>query len=178
MKKVLVVLIYITAPLLVSSQTADKIESLGLDNLHRIDSGVYRSEQPKSEQFKVLGEYGIKEVISLRYWNSNKKYYNDNKDIVFHRVRMNAHNINDYDVVKALKIIKNRKGPILIHCQHGSDRTGAIVAMYRIVFQNWSKEEAIKELKSEKYGFHKVYLNVPLYIENADIDLLRKQLQD
>jgi protein tyrosine/serine phosphatase len=123
----------------------------------------------------AVEKYGIKEILNLRYWNSDKKYVRG-LNLTAHRVRMNAHDANDYDVVTALAIIKNRKGPILIHCHHGSDRTGLIVAMYMIVFRNKTKQEAVEEMINGGFGFHKIYLNIAKYIENADIDRIRKYL--
>ena len=49
---------------------------------------------------------------------------------------MNAGKVSQEQLIDALRIIKNRKGPVLLHCWHGSDRTGATVAAYRIVFNN------------------------------------------
>ena len=37
-----------------------------LTNLYKIDSGVYRSEQPSHEDFKALEKYGIGEALNLR----------------------------------------------------------------------------------------------------------------
>lgn len=89
---------------------------------------------------------------------------------------MNAHHINDHDVVLALKAIQNRKGKLVFHCRHGSDRTGAIAAMYRLVFQNWSKAEAISELMNGGYGFHHIYSNIPNYIQQVDVEKIRNGL--
>ena len=47
----------------------------------------------------------------------------------------------------------SHEGPVLVHCKHGADRTGCIVALYRIVFQSWSKEAAIDEMHNGGYGF-------------------------
>lgn len=172
------VLVYIiTCPLFGLCQLAEKIDGLGLSNMYRVDNGIYRSEQPKTAQFKAVEKYGIAEILNLRQWHSDKKF-TKNTNLVLHRVRMNAHDINDYDVVMALKTIKNRKGAILIHCRHGSDRTGTIVAMYRIIFQNWSKEQAIEELKNECFGFHEVYINIPKYITNVDIDDIKLRIEN
>ncbi|MDR1898165.1 MAG: dual specificity protein phosphatase family protein [Prevotellaceae bacterium] len=156
--------------------TAVKINGLGLDNLYKVDEGVYRSEQPESEEFKLLENYGIGEILNLRHWHSDKRHVGNTR-LILHRVRMSAHNISDYDVVKALRIIKNRRHPVLIHCHHGSDRTGTIVAMYRIVFQNRSKESAIEELKDARFGFHTIYTNIPNYIKNVDVEKIKKQLE-
>ena len=52
--------------------------------------------------------------------------------------------------------IRRASGPVLVHCLHGSDRTGTIVAMYRIVEQGWTREAAIAEMTGGGYGYHAV----------------------
>ncbi len=155
------------------SQTAVKIDGLGLDNLYQIDEGVFRSEQPDKLDFTRLEKTGIVEVLNLRLWHSDEK---KTDKIILHRVPMRAGNIKENDVVQALKIIKNRRGNILVHCKHGSDRTGLIVAMYRIVFQNYTKEQAIKEMTEGGFGFHKIYTNIVEYIRQADVEKIKKQI--
>jgi protein tyrosine/serine phosphatase len=143
--------------------------------MYKVDDGVYRSEQPDKEQFRALEKYGIKEILNLRYWHSDNRHAKGT-NLTMHRIKMNAHNANDFDVVSALRIIKNRKDPILIHCHHGSDRTGLIVAMYRITFHNISKEDAINEMVNGGFGFHEIYDNILRYINNVNVDNIRKQL--
>jgi protein tyrosine/serine phosphatase len=159
----------------VFSQSAVKINDCGLANLYKVDEGVYRSEQPDKKQFQALEKYGIKEILNLRYWHSDKRHAKAT-NLTLHRVKMNAHNANDFDVVSALRIIKNRKGPILIHCHHGSDRTGLVIAMYRLVFLNETKENVIDEMINGGFGFHEIYDNIPRYINNVNVNNIRKQL--
>jgi len=64
----------------------------------------------------------------------------------------------------------------LIHCKHGADRTGLIVAMYRIVFQNWTKEQAIDEMTQGDFGFHQIYSNIIDFIRNVDVENIKKQI--
>ena len=154
---------------------AQPVNQLNLDNVYKIDEGVYRAEQPGDKEFKELEKFGIKEVLNLRYWHSDNKEA-AGTDLILHHVRMNAHDINNKDIINALRIIKNRKGPIVYHCKHGSDRTGVITAMYRIIFQNWTKEDAINEMKSGGYGFHRIYFNIPSYIQNVNIEALKKEI--
>ena len=125
-----------------------------LTNLYKIDSGVYRSEQPSHEDFKALEKYGIGEALNLR----------------------KAHSINEEQLIEALRIIKNRKAPIVIHCHHGSDRTGAVCALYRVVFQNVSKEDAIHEMTEGGFGFHRIYKNIIRRIKEADIEQIRRKV--
>jgi protein tyrosine phosphatase (PTP) superfamily phosphohydrolase (DUF442 family) len=51
-----------------------------------------------------------------------------------------------------LETITNSPTPVLIHCQHGEDRTGLVVAAYRVRINGWSKESAMAEAR--KYGYH------------------------
>lgn len=179
MKRFLLLLVFCLSALFAAwgqSFTAEKITlpNSTLHNFYRIDSNVYRSEQPTAADFKALEKYGIREVLNLRNWHSDKDA--EGTDLVLHRVKTNAYIINERDFIKALRIIHNRKGPIVFHCLHGSDRTGAICAMYRIVFQGVSKEDAIRELKEGGYGFHPVFINIIPAIRNADIDYIRSEV--
>lgn len=159
------------------NMTAEKIAVPGskLDNLYKIDSGVYRSEQPSDTDFKVLEKYGIREVLNLRNRHSDDDEAAETK-IKLHRLKMKAHSVNEEQLIKALRIIRNRKGPIVFHCHHGSDRTGAVCAMYRIVFQGVSKQKAIQEMTEGGFGFHRIYKNIIRTIEKADIERIKREV--
>jgi len=144
-------------------------------NLYQLDENVYRSAQPTRKGFQELQARGIRNVLSLRDHHSDEEEAQDTV-ISLYRVKMEAGDITDEKVIEALRIIKKAEGPILIHCWHGSDRTGLISALYRIVFQDWSKKDAIDELTRGGYGYHSVYSNIPGYIEKADIEGIRKQV--
>jgi protein tyrosine/serine phosphatase len=42
--------------------------------------------------------------------------------------------------------------PVLIHCRAGLHRTGVLAAVYRMEYQGWGREEAIRELKADGFG--------------------------
>ena len=144
---------------------ADKIilSDSDLTNLYQIDSGVYRSEQPSKEGFKALEKYGIGEVLNLR-----NRHSDDDE----------AKGTSEKQLIQALRIIKNRKAPIVFHCHHGSDRTGAVCAFYRIIFQNVSKEDAIHEMTEGGYGFHRIYKNIIRRIKEANVEQIRKEVME
>jgi len=146
-----------------------------LTNLYKIDSGVYRSEQPSKDDFKALEKYGIGEILNLRNRHSDDDEA-AGTTVKLYRVKTKAHSINEKQLIEALRIIKNRKTPIVIHCHHGSDRTGAVCALYRVVFQNVSKEDAIHEMTKGGFGFHRIYKNIIRRIEEADVERIRKEL--
>lgn len=154
---------------------AKPVTGTHLRNFHQLDKKVYRSAQPDSKGFKDLLPLGITTVLSFRTYRSDVNSARGT-GLKLYRIKMEAGDIQTGHVVQALKIIKDAPGPILIHCWHGADRTGLISAMYRIVFQGWSKEEAIDELVSGGYGYHALYRNILEYIAQADIEAIKKQV--
>lgn len=159
------------------SFNAEKITIPGseLVNLFQIDSGIYRSEQPSAVDFKALEKYGICEVLNLRNRHSDDDEAAGTK-LKLHRLKMKAHSLSEDQLISALRIIHNRKGPLVFHCHHGSDRTGAVCAMYRIVFQGVSKQKAIKEMTEGGFGFHRIYKNIIRRIEKADIERIKREV--
>ena len=90
---------------------------------------------------------------------------------------VNAGMMKQADLVRALKIIKEAPRPLLIHCLHGSDRTGTVVAAYRIVFQGWTPEQAVTEMEHPRYGMHKFfYPNLSTLIKRADWAKIRQEV--
>ncbi|MEN8190310.1 MAG: hypothetical protein ABFS19_10720 [Thermodesulfobacteriota bacterium] len=69
-------------------------------------------------------------------------------------------------------MISSRKGSILVHCWYGSDRTGVTIAAYRIIFNNWSKSEALDEMINGGYGYHeKIFPGLVQLVENLDVKI-------
>jgi hypothetical protein len=68
---------------------------------------------------------------------------------------------------------QTENGPFLIHCQHGADRTGLMSAMYRILEQGWTPEDALKELIDGGYGYHSMWKNIVRYVRSATSRKLR-----
>lgn len=123
------------------SQEAKNYQNIKLDNFYKVDEGVYRSGQPTAKDFKALEAIGVTEILNLRRYHSDNKPARDT-DLKLHWVKMRAGGLTEEHLLKALRVIRDRKGDILIHCHHGSDRTGAVVAMYRILYQGWTKKRS------------------------------------
>jgi tyrosine-protein phosphatase SIW14 len=155
---------------------AKPIIGMNLENIYLVDKGIYRSEQPKKEDISDLMSLGIKEVLNLREFHSDKDGISD-QNFLLHRIKINTSSISEEQIITALRIIKNRKGPILIHCWHGSDRTGVTIAAYRIIFNNWSKAQAVDEMTNGGYGYHaKIYAELIEFVENLDINNIKQAL--
>lgn len=146
-----------------------KITSSFYKNMYRVNEEIYRSEQPESSSNEELKKLGIKTILNLRDDKSDSLIFL-NSDFNLINVKMDARRFKSKDVIKALEALKSAPKPILIHCKHGSDRTGLIVALYRITEENWPKEKAIFEMKRGGFGFHDKYQNIPRYIKRTNND--------
>ena len=132
----------------------DPILQIELRNLYRVAPGIYRSAQPDGEEFRTLYRAGLKSVLNLRAHHSDRERIG-NLPLTLCELPMNAGSLTMKDLFMALVILRDAPKPVLIHCWHGSDRTGAVVAAYRIVFQGYSVKSALNELKDRRYGHHR-----------------------
>ena len=157
---------------------AQKINLPGLVNFYKVDNELFRSEQPDHEQLIKLDSLGVKTILNLRHTH-NDKHYAHGTNLVLHQISINTWTISYDDIVSALKCIKSAKKPVLIHCLHGSDRTGCIVAAYRITVNGWTKEEAIREFKEGGYGYHSSWFpNILRLLNSLDIIKLKHDVVD
>ncbi len=158
------------------SEWADPIIGAQLHNIYKVSDKLYRSEQPDEEEFKELSELGIGEVLNLRQYHSDNEEA-EGVNLRLHQIKISAGDISEEQVIAALRIIQNSESLILVHCWHGSDRTGAIVASYRVVVEGWSKEQAIDELINGGYGYHEsIYPNVVDLIQSLNVEQIRREI--
>ncbi|HME43878.1 MAG TPA: tyrosine-protein phosphatase [Syntrophorhabdales bacterium] len=159
------------------AEWATPVQLRGVANLFKVTDYLYRSEQPIEEGMKNLKELGIKTIINLR------AFYSDSDKIKGTGLRVeelsvNVWHIEDADVVRVLRIIRKREnGPFLIHCSRGADRVGVMIAMFRVVEQGWTKEDAIQEMEHGGYGFRPLWFRIVGYVKHADVERIRKQVE-
>lgn len=155
---------------------AAKINVQGFHNLYKVDEGMYRSEQPTAKGMFSLDSMGIKTLINLRQTHTDTKEAKKTS-LALVRISMNAFTISYTDIVVGMKAIMQAPKPLLVHCKHGSDRTGCIIAIYRIIKCNWTREEAIKEFREGGFGYHeKSFPNILELLKTIDIEKLKKDI--
>ncbi len=149
-----------------------------LPNYHSVDEEtLYRGGQPSNEGLRALAEKGIRTIINLRIEDFNKEVideYNES-DIRTIHLPFSPYEPQDRIFIEFLKIMRNKAStPAFIHCFHGADRTGTAVAIYRIIMQNWDKEQAIAEMKLK--GLHWWHKNLIRYIKELDVDAIKTEV--
>lgn len=147
-----------------------------LNNLGKVDENLYRGAHPDKAGFKELKKLGIKTIVNLRYAHSDQKDF-DGIDFKYFQIPMNPAKIKDEDVATFLKIMSDKDNfPVFVHCHAGADRTGVMIASYRMYFFGWTPQQALEELP--KHGFHKEWINIPEYIKNFDKEKMKKLIQE
>ncbi len=160
--------------------------SPGLPNLYRVNASLYRSAQPSHTGFVYLesrlglatGDPPINTVVSLRVFNDDASLVRMSSQLRLEEISFKTWHPEDEDVVKFLRIATTPAlQPVLVHCRHGSDRTGTMVAIYRIVVEGWSKAEAKDEMINGGFGFHPVWQDLLRYIDALDVDAMRAAVE-
>jgi protein tyrosine phosphatase (PTP) superfamily phosphohydrolase (DUF442 family) len=155
---------------------ASAVLGTSVQNLYRVDQELFRSAQPNAAGFRELEALGVKSVLDVAGGDGDDNSSRGTKLKLFH-VPMSAFGLRDARVLEALRILTDPQNrPVVIHCQHGADRTGAIVALYRVVVQGWTKEDAIREM--DEGGFHhsSLFRNLDRYVLAANVEALRRKL--
>lgn len=153
-----------------------KILAEHVPNLYKVSDQLYRSAQPKKQSLMELGTMGVKTILNLRNVKGNRGYKGDS-DIELKRYRIHSWRMDYEAVLATFQLFLSADKPLLVHCKHGADRTGVFVAVYRILFDNWTKQDAIEELRNGGFGFHERYFSYMVkLIEDLDVNRLKSDL--
>jgi protein tyrosine phosphatase (PTP) superfamily phosphohydrolase (DUF442 family) len=156
------------------------LDRAALPNAFRISKDLYRGAQPGPEGFRELQRLGIRTVVNLRSMHSDQDEMREaglaDGDLGYVRIPMHAWHPEDEDLVRFLRIVSDAsRTPVFVHCQHGADRTGVIVAAYRMVVEGWIAQDAIREMREGGYGFHTIWSGLPEYLEELDVARIRRE---
>ena len=165
-------------PTVPQPERAQAVALSGVENLHRVSEELYRSGQPESEGFTALEQMGVRSVLNLReYHKDTRKARHTNLHLMAYPVA--AGQVTAADVENCLRLLQDAPKPALVHCWHGSDRTGIVVAAYRIIYQGWSIEAAEKEFRDDTYGHHEFwYGNLVQLLRSTDWQAMKQRLSE
>ena len=132
----------------------------GVTNFGRVNAELYRGAQPNKAAVEHLQRLGVKSVVNLRGAGRASKAEEvqaQQLGIIYTNVPL--HSLcppSEAQVAQVLALLKNLPPPVFIHCLHGADRTGTIVACYRIKHDGWTNDEALREARKHGIGFWEI----------------------
>lgn len=158
------------------AQWATPLIQTSLGNAYRVSADLYRSEQPEEANIADLKALGVQSILNLRNHHADSPAFTK-AGFTLLAEPMDAGKVTEALLVAALRKFRDAPKPVLVHCWHGSDRTGVFVAAYRVVFEGWTREAALDEFRNGGYGFHKKWFpNLEELLATLDAESLRKQV--
>lgn len=121
---------------------------------------LWRGSKPDSIGAAALVSLGVKTVVNLELVHEDVDAFATAKmpggspgDISYFRIRdwepdaEIAPKLLDSHVAEFIAVTKTQATPIYVHCRSGQNRTGVMVAAYRILVENASIESAVSEMQ-------------------------------
>jgi protein tyrosine/serine phosphatase len=129
----------------------------------QVSPGIYRGAQPEEQaDYDRLKAVGVKTILNLRFFSwdiADEQQLAKEMGFAFFSVPTQASPIPPSvgTINRALEILANPSlRPVFIHCAHGRDRTGLVVALYRIYYEGWKSADAYAEWQS--FGYEESFL--------------------
>jgi tyrosine-protein phosphatase SIW14 len=132
---------------------AQKQKFEGVKNFGEVTPTLYRGGQPSREGFEALAKMGVNIVVDGRLTGADKERERVNQ-LGMQYVSIPWHCLfpRDQTFARFLAVLRDNPGKkVFVHCRYGDDRTGMMVAAYRMAVEGWSADEARREM--EQFGF-------------------------
>ncbi|HLH00084.1 MAG TPA: tyrosine-protein phosphatase [Bryobacteraceae bacterium] len=155
--------------LLLAPVWAANTDAPGVPNFHKVDDHVFRGGQPVDVGWNSLAHLGIKLVIDLRLTSEHPVRAEEQAvkaaGMQYVNVPMRGLSAPAADQISKVLalLLGNSSGPVFVHCRRGADRTGTVIAVYRIVHDHWANQKALQEARS--YGMARVEWGMMHYIQ-------------
>jgi protein tyrosine/serine phosphatase len=142
--------------LLCPAGMAVQSSSTDLPNFGTVAPGFYRGAAPTDAGLQKLKGMGVKTVIDLRispHLVKAESVEAQRLGLNFVNLPMGADPPTKKEVATFLQLSGQAgTSPVYVHCQHGADRTGTMVGIYREVHDHWSFAKTYAEMRH--YGFN------------------------
>src|ERR1700720_4799409 len=147
---------------------AEKLKLAGVPRAGKINDVLFRGAQPSAQGLAELKKLGITTIVDLR--GNRGPVASERREVESLGMRFIDIPVlgwsapTNAQVAQFLKLFKDDpQQKVFVHCYYGEDRSGVMVAAYRIAQQNWTADQAIAEMYS--FGFHNhLYSGMQSYV--------------
>jgi tyrosine-protein phosphatase SIW14 len=130
---------------------AQKVVLAGVPNFGQVTPSLFRGAQPSDDGFGELAKMGVGIVVDLRGDSDDERERVTKLGMEYIAIPSHCSRMTEDGVAKFLTIVRDHPDKkVFVHCRYGVDRTGMMVAAYRIS-QGWTAEESRREMES--FGF-------------------------
>lgn len=134
-------------------------QAAAVSRFYQVDDKLYRGAQPDANGFKSLRALGIETVINLRT-EADAIKTEEQRIVESLGMRYISLPIKDGNFFTRSRVVPEETirqffealdaagGRVFVHCHRGADRTGALVAFYRIARNGWNNQRAYEEART------------------------------
>lgn len=136
---------------------AEVTEHKNLPNFHEVHPYLYRGGAPDEEGLKEAKKKGIVTIIDLRNPGEIRKKGDEKgwaKELGMHYISlpMGPEAPSKASIDKFMDAVKQAQqhpenGAVLVHCAHGSDRTGCLIGIWRVKEDGWTYDKTYDEMR-------------------------------
>jgi len=131
--------------------SAAELPAIHVRNFDKVNDHVYRGGEPTAVGVGELGAMGVKIIVDLRQKGEGTAAEKDVAD----KLKLKYINIplgefsapSTADMEHILSLLQDTSATVFVHCRRGKDRTGTVIACYRIQHDGWDNEHALQEAK-------------------------------
>ncbi len=132
-----------------------RVSAHDLPNFHAVTPVLLRGAAPTPQGLETLQKMGVKTVIDLRIAPktvAKERAQLGRMGVHFINLPMSGEPPTEAQIQTFLQTIADpAQQPVFVHCQHGADRTGTMIGIYREHVVGWPYDRTYKEMR--KYGF-------------------------
>jgi protein tyrosine/serine phosphatase len=135
-------------------------------NFYEVSTGIYRGGRPDQPGIDALSKLGVKTIVDLE--NDDAAIKQEREWAVAAGINFISQPMNGLDTPDDKQVNQtlddiHADQPVFVHCMQGKDRTGLIIALYRVFYESWTPKAAHDEMMS--HGFNSILMSMNHYYE-------------
>jgi protein tyrosine/serine phosphatase len=138
-----------------------------VSNFGVVNEHLFRGAEPSVVGLSELGTAGVKLVIDLREAGAATQFEKQQAE----KLGMKYTNVpfqplsapTSAQIQRVLDLLEHNQGQtVFVHCRRGKDRTGTVIACYRIQHDGWDNGRALQEAK--RFGMSPVEVGMRSFV--------------